>query len=249
VFSPDGRATLARLRRSEETTWVTAEAFDTAERALRASFKARRRDLTLRPGETVGSASQRIAGLVREAMEENASHLWWTARRSEKSERVGIDRQYRLAREPDGSWTRRYVGPPPARGPWRYRITSRPQERHDEASRSWKPIEVPVHIVEEYDADSQAWRPWPMKVPEGVNPADFLARMVRQTPWTLKVAWREFVADLRDPISRMLCGELGRLGKSGRPAYLACATLGALLNVPPEHIHDVLNNYRHPRRR
>jgi hypothetical protein len=42
----------------------------------------------------------------------------------------------------------------------------------------------------------------------------------------------------------MLRGDMGRAGKSGRPAYLACATLAVLLDTTPEKIADFLANYR-----
>jgi hypothetical protein len=46
---------------------------------------------------------------------------------------------------------------------------------------------------------------------------------------------------------RMLQDKMGRAGKSGRPAYLACATLATLLDVSPTRMSDILTNYRRRR--
>jgi hypothetical protein len=50
-----------RSPRSEETAWLSAGQLDPAERALRRSFKARRRELARRPGETMEAVTLRIA--------------------------------------------------------------------------------------------------------------------------------------------------------------------------------------------
>jgi hypothetical protein len=40
---------------------------------------------------------------------------------------------------------------------------------------------------------------------------------------------------------------MGRAGRDGKPAYLAYAVLGALLEKSPEVIKYALDNYRYPR--
>jgi hypothetical protein len=251
----DGRIEWVRLPLSEETTWIAAYQLDSAERTLRQSFKARRRELSRRPTETLAAAALRIALLVRDVAEENAAeHLWWTGLRQEEVEKYPVDRLYPLTREADGSWTLRYVGPDPeegSKGPKhrserRYRITSRPRDRYDEASLSWKPMETPAHMIEEYDADSRSWKSV-ISVPDDAE--KWIASMMRPTSWTLKATWPGLLQYLRDPLTRMLHGEMGRAGRDGRPAYLAYATLGALLNLSPNEVRDLLNSYRHPRRR
>lgn len=51
-------------------------------------------------------------------------------------------------------------------------------------------------------------------------------------------------ATLHSDITSMLKNRVGRAGKSGRPAYLACATLAALLKVDTMKVVDLLANYR-----
>jgi hypothetical protein len=92
------------------------------------------------------------------------------------------------------------------------------------------------------------WKPW-FRVP-AKNEADaegWLKTLARPTPWRLKVTWPGLVAGLRDPIGRMLRQAMGRAGKDGRPAYLAYATLGVLLDTTPGRIRTLLDNFRHPR--
>ena len=42
----------------------------------------------------------------------------------------------------------------------------------------------------------------------------------------------------------MLANRMGQAGRNGRPAYLACATLAALLKVDTKHVVELLANYR-----
>lgn len=246
----DGRVEWVRLLRSEDTAWITAGQLDPAERALRRSFKANRRELSRRPGETLETATRRIAELARDVAEENADVLWWTGRRREYAKEVPVERLYPLTRDPDGSWTCRYVGPGLKRGTERrYRIASRPPERYDEATRSWKPTDTPARMIEAYDADSQSWKRV-IGVPEGANAEKWLGHMARPAPFVLKSTWPKLVAELRDRIARMLRGEMGcRFKKEGKAAYLAYATLGVLLDLSSQKVHELLNNYRYPRQR
>jgi hypothetical protein len=255
VRFPDGRWEWVRLPLFEVAAWLAVEEIDVAERALRKSFKARRRDLQCRPGETQETATWRIRGLAREVLEENAADLEWTGRRREDTQDVPVDRLYPMTREGDDSWTVRYVGPDPkpdGKGPkrgdeWRYRITPRPQQRQD-ATGTWKPMDTPAWVIEHYDAAAQSWKPG-LCVP-AKNEADaesWLKIMARPTPWRLKVTWPGLVTSLRDPIGRMVRAEMGRAGKDGRPAYLAYVTLGVLLDTTPERIRTLLDNFRNPR--
>lgn len=255
VVEYGGRMESVWLPLSETTAWIAADQVDKAERALRQSFKARGRELDRRPGETVETATWRIMGLVREVAEENAAEpLWWTGRRQEEVKEYPAERLYPLTREPDGSWMCRYVGPDPeegSKGPkhgstWRYRLASRPRERYDEASRSWRPMDTPAHVIEKYDEASQSWKLW-IAVPDADE--KWIASMARPTPWVPKSTWLGLTTALRDPIGRMLRGEMGRAGKDGRLAYLAYSTLGYLLATTPERIRTLLDSYRNPRRR
>ncbi len=77
----------------------------------------------------------------------------------------------------------------------------------------------------------------------------FVADMTRAIGSSLSTSWPGIMLRLREHVARMLRGETGRAGKSGRPAYLAYATLGALLDTTPEKIGDFLHNHRYGRRR
>ena len=126
------------VRNAEASASVAVEQMDAAERALRQDLKTRRRELNGQREETVHAAVQRIAALIRDVAEENYDeHLWWTGRRREDTEEIPVDRLYPLTREPDGTWTLRYVGPGsepggPRQG-WErhYRIMPYPRQRKD----------------------------------------------------------------------------------------------------------------------
>jgi len=53
--------------------------------------------------------------------------------------------------------------------------------------------------------------------------------------------------NLDTALDAMLNGRMGRAGREGKPAYLAYAVLGSLLDATPEKIRNTIGNYRHPR--
>jgi len=66
------------------------------------------------------------------------------------------------------------------------------------------------------------------------------------TEW-LEIEWTPL--DLHSAIKRMLIrGGMGAAGKNGKPAYLAYAVLGALVNQTPEKIRNTIDNHQYRRR-
>jgi len=74
-------------------------------------------------------------------------------------------------------------------------------------------------------------------------------RAVQSRIWTLlsdvelRVRWPRLIA-LHEDIEIMLASRMSQAGRNGRPAYLACATLAALLKVDTKHVVELLANYR-----
>ena len=180
-----------------------------------------------------------------------------------RPEPVDVERLYPMKREADGTWTRRYLGPDPkpgARGPRNgeerhYRITSRPQQRQD-ATGAWVPTDTLEWFIEERDADFDSWRPL-LRVPakDAADAEQWLVGdgrnffgLVRPTAWRATPPHRTLHA-LREPVGRMLRGEMGKAGKDGRYAFLAYGLLGALLDLTPLQIRTLLDNRRRPRHR
>jgi len=54
---------------------------------------------------------------------------------------------------------------------------------------------------------------------------------------------------VRPAVQRMLSGNMGRLSKAGKPAFLATAVLADLLKEKIERVADFLHHYRRTRRR
>ena len=61
--------------------------------------------------------------------------------------------------------------------------------------------------------------------------------------WT----YRWTLPELADAIEKMRTNQMGRLGREGKPKFLASAVLGALLDVEPEKVRDMVDNYRRPK--
>jgi hypothetical protein len=98
-----------------------------------------------------------------------------------------------------------------------------------------------------YDKHSRSWRVLMWMEPD-VSKADaerWLTDLTRPRETLLHVAWPQIGRALPAHVTTMLRG--GRPVKSGRPAYLACATLAALLDVSPTKVADLLANYRRRR--
>jgi hypothetical protein len=231
LYSADGRSEWVRLPLAKWTASVAVEEIDAAERALRRDIKARGRELKPRSDETMAAATARIARLLLDVAEENAAEfLSWTSRLDIETEAVDVERRYPMKREADGTWTRRYLGPDPkpgARGPRRgeerrYRVTSRPQQRRD-PSGTWVTTDTLEWSIEQYDAESDSWKPL-LRVPakDAADAEQWLVGDGRHFfGWVRPTAWRatpphRTLHALREPVGRMLRGEMGKAGKDGR---------------------------------
>jgi hypothetical protein len=101
--------------------------------------------------------------------------------------------------------------------------------------------------VKEYAAP-RTWRIVLDNIKPNASPLD----VRKQLSWdrseigeiSVTIRWPHRALPLRDDIKSMLANRTGRAGKSGRPAFLACAALAALLEVDTIKVVDLLANYR-----
>jgi hypothetical protein len=100
--------------------------------------------------------------------------------------------------------------------------------------------------VKRWDLSSRRWKASAKRL-DGMSPAAFLELVSHRMP-VVESRWM-MTPRFYGWVERMLSSEMGRAGRGGRPAYLACATLADLLDVTPEKIADLLHNFRRPRRR
>src|SRR5262249_30406703 len=134
-------------------------------------------------------------------------------------------------------WAKPHAGPtPPAKraahgSPWLDTSTAQKVLKlWDKKKKSWSPL---CDISDEFAQN-----------PELVF--DFAWEMTQPRVPPEPYRWRH-EQSLLPAARRLAAGQIGRAGNSGRPAYFACAILGALLKVSPEHIADALNHYRRTR--
>jgi hypothetical protein len=253
---PGGRC-LTHIGR--EGTEVAAHELDDAEQRLRAYFLKRRDELSPRPREATTAALSRITRIATDAPSATNA-AWWSAyaierellnpaafrppRRQRKSlptsmlSRPWNPPELRKVSRPWGrSGRRRHVGPePPTKVEHKclwIDTSSRPArlKRYDKHSRSWR---VDMEIHDSIAGDKITAEKW---LTDWARPV--------ASEIILHVAWPQIGRLLPVHVTTMLRG--GRPVKSGRPAYLACATLAALLDVSPTKVADLLANYRRRR--
>jgi len=202
---------------------------------LRAFFRKHNKELVAQPGERLSSAVLRITKLAADALTDTNALLWSGRGRAEEVENLD-------QRRPSVPWgrggSRRHVGPEP------------PQKAEDKCL--WLDTSRMPAVMKRYDRPSQSWlnsgEVDSSIAADKAKAVAFLFLWGQSFSSHLRTSWRALPLGLREPISRMLRGGMGRAGRSGRPAYLACATLGVLLDAAPEKIADLLNNYRRTRR-
>jgi hypothetical protein len=236
---------------------------DQAERDLRGYFRKHRGQLISLPGERLTDTTFRIARLAAEALKETGA-AWWSG--YEKSREVenpaAFDPPRRktkvrpeLIRVPAGRHRNTLMDRP--WNPPSLRRASRPwgrggARRHvgptpptlAENKCMWLDTSTAPPMLKEYVKKSQSWRSL-CEVHTSERAADkFLAGGMGPVTWHLVRSWPVVMTSLRDFIAQMVHGDVGRAGKSGRPAYLACATLAILLDTSPDKIADLLANYR-----
>jgi hypothetical protein len=199
--------------------YLSAAELDQSERVLRAYLCKRRPELALRANEALWPATGRIVTLTMEALTRTRA-AWWS----------GL-----------GEWDAHtfthpllapHVGPTPPRHP-------RPGDL-------WHDTSGLPHVVRDYRPAGD----WGI-VLDHVRPG-MPRRALRSVLSTLlsdvevRVRWPRLTA-LNADVQLMLANRMGPAGQNGRPAYLACATLAALLDVEMRRVVEVLADYRRTR--
>lgn len=245
---------------------VSAMELDYSERVLIAYLSDRRKQLVARPGESPKEAERRITRLASNALSETNA-VWWSGYARDRvvdnpyafdpprPAKRGRARQVQTTPDPLRPWnppSLRRASRPWGRGGARRHVGSKPPPKPENKC-LWLDTSATPAVLRRHDRNSGSWRPL-FEVDDSIaadelKAGKFVVDMTRRTPWLLQTSWPVVAGVLGEPISRMLDGEMGRAGKSGRPAFLACATLGVLLDTTPEKIADLLDNCRHPRRR
>ena len=189
---------------------------DQSERTLRAYLGKRRSQLELQADEPLGSATGRIVTLAMEALTRTRA-AWWS----------GL-----------GEWdahTITHALLPPHIGP-------RPP-RYPRPGDLWRDTSGLPHVIREY-GPARDWR----IVLDDVRPG--MPRRALQSVLStvlsdveVRVRWPRLTA-LKADVQLMLTNRMGPAGQNGRPAYLACATLAALLAVEVQRLAEVLADYR-----
>lgn len=233
----------ARIRNpyptGEHAEWLGPLDLDHAERDVRAVWLKRRDALVVRDGETVPQAVTRIARLAPDVLDESPA-VWWSA-----LQRVTLvdDRDTvpppGVVRSGPGvdragywKWWRRHVGPTPPRRPVHGCL--------------WLDTSGRPHVIRQWDKNTKAWSD--IGTVEGFDTiagSALLYSLARRNP-EVTIRWRRLPL-VEQSITRMLTRNMGRAGRSGKPAFLAYATLAALLDETPERIADLLANYRRKR--
>lgn len=221
--------------------WIDPVLLDLTEERLRQYLGKRRKELRRQSGEDLEAAPERIAVLGRAAVEETEA-AWWSAQlwpyRTPPSESGSKTPPWQRSRTRNFFWAKPHVGPaPPAKraahgSPWLDTSTT-PHilKLWDKKKKSWTGLQMPISDESARDPEGLFKWAWQMTQPS-VPPEPY--------------RWRHERA-LLPATRRMAAGQMGRAGKSGRPAYLAYAILGALLKVSPERIADTLNHHRRTR--
>jgi len=223
---------------------VSAHELGDAERHLRKYLKERRGQLAVQADESSGVAASRIIKLAAEALSETQA-AWWSGYAVERVvDNPAAFRSWNpsipipVSRPWGRGGRRRHVGPePPAKA---------------EHKCLWLDTSSRPARLKSYNKHSQLWHDTGGVFDESIagdkiKAERFLADLTRPIPWRLETSWPRLLLGLRDPVTRLLQGKMGRAGKSGRPAYLACATLATLLDVSPTRVSDILTNYRRRR--
>ena len=203
--------------------------------AIQSDLSRRQRDLRQHQGEDLDAAVRRVLHIVEEAL---TDAIWWSGLKKERVVVPDLTQHQTPAvlygRMRGFNRARRHVGrQPPARPRdwclWFDTSSKPPKVRHySKLTKEWSVL---------FDA-----------VRTGEQPVQLLYDLAQPTS-RLVVTWPP-MPTLAEGVRRALTGEeLGRAGRSGRPHFLACCALGALLDVPPEIITDKLNHFRRTQRR
>ena len=199
---------------------LSSAELDTSERQLRNYLTERRTQLQLEDDEPLWLATERIVKLTMEALTKTHA-AWWSS--------FGEWDVYTTSHM-DGPL---HVGPQPPR---------RPEPRD-----LWHDTNCIPHVVKEYNP-SGTWRTVLDDLSPGMPEQSVRAVLAAvRSSVEVRVRWPRLTA-LNADIYTMLTNRIGRAGHKGRAAYLACATLSALLNVETQHVVDLLAKYRRMRK-
>ena len=196
--------------------YLSPAELDQSERTLRAYLGKRRSQLELQADESLGPATGRIVTLAMEALTRTRA-AWWSGLGEWDAHTV------------THSLLPPHIGPTPPRYP-------RPGDL-------WRDTSGQPHVVREFGPA----RDWGI-VLDDVRPG-MPRRALESALSTLlsdvevRVRWPRLTA-LNADVQLMLANRMGPAGQSGRPAYLACATLAALLAVELKRVVEVLADYR-----
>lgn len=195
---------------------LSAAELDASESQLRAYLTERRTQLQLEDDETLWQATERIVKLTIEALTKTQA-AWWSSL---------------------GEWdvhTASHTVPPPHMGP--------KPPRRPKPGDLWHDTNGLPHVVKEY-SPSGIWRIVLDSLSPGIPRQSVRALLAAVlSDVEVRVRWPR-PATLNADIQIMLANRIGRAGHNGRPAYLACATLAALLKVETKRIVDFLAKYR-----
>ncbi len=226
--------------------WISPDILDDSEQRLRRYFRDRKTDLVHRGNEPIDKAIRRLGTLAREALEETDA-AWWCG--LESSIRDPVKRK----QSPPWLWADsaktylRFWAAPHA-GP-------RPPTKRAAHGLPWLDTSVTPHVLRLWNRRSKSWT-----VLFGAVSGELAARSGDLFRWawelsepadSIEVSWSLVERSLLRRAAEGLLAPrgLGRAGRSGRPAYFACAVLAVLLDVSPERISDSLNYHRRSRSR
>ena len=238
---PEPRAFLCNPRpidvgdgdKAHKTSRIAASDLDDDESTLRRYLRTRQNELVAQPRESEPVAVSRIIQLAVDGLIATGA-AWWSGYRCVKPHPPR-----RLSRLWGRGGRRRYVAATPP--------------RKAEHKCIWLDTSQMPARIKQWDRPTQSW-----KLQELIH--DPIVTTNKRDAYKYITTWygrRERGADeswpalrrlLRRSVLRMLRNEMGRAGKDGRTAFLACATIASLLDVTPERVRDFLGNHRYPRR-
>jgi len=207
----------------EEDPHLSASELDRSERKLRDYFLKHRRELSAQPDENPGQATWRILKLVTEGLTDTRAADWsaledWDHEAEAPPMRMVLP--LKVSRLPP---------PGPMRGDLWLDTSSNPR------------------VVKEYAAP-RTWHIVLDNIKPNASPLDVRKQLSEDRmefpKFSLTIRWPQRAQLLRDEIKSMLANRMGRAGKNGRPAFLACAALAVLLEVDTSKAVDLLANYR-----
>src|SRR5262245_12609825 len=205
--------------------WITGADLDRDEKALRAFFKLRSKQLVRRAGEDMSTAVGRIRRLAEEAVGHCDAGRWTDCRIGHFEPGRGLAVWPFLR-----YYSRRKEGPSPPQRP-----------AHNCLWIDTSHVDRPLKI---WDLASKSWKVLFLRTAKKSS-AQIFNSLQKEGGW-----YEEWIyLKVRPAVQRMLSGNMGRLSKAGKPAFLATAVLADLLKEKIERVADFLHHYRRTRPR